>query len=315
MWQQRGAAVTDEGDSGAKHVKSRRAEVLSMRLLRPKILRIPVGLESARQPKGMNAVSRYSDLDYLQSVPRRLVRRLFGRAPAMVTAEATLQSMDEPFRSALLSMYRNERQIGTDGQEHEIDPSVKLPPSEGWWLYALCREIKPKEILEIGTCYGFSSLFFLAAITKNGLGRVTSIDPYEEAMWHGIALASVQASGAASQFQHLAERSDRASTDLARQKASFQVIFIDGSHRFDEALTDFYLFAPLCAEDGYVIFDDLWMPSIQSVISFVRGNRPDFREQSTGESNIAVFKRMGQDLRSWDHFQNFAVASESRGSQ
>ena len=265
--------------------------------------------------QGVGVVSRYLDLDYLRLVPRRLARRLFRHAPKTASAEEALQSIEEPFRSALLSKYRNEPQTGTDGQRHEVDPSVKIPPSEGRWLYELCREIKPKEILEIGTCYGFSSLFFLAAVTKNGMGRVTSIDPYEEAMWHGIALASVKASGASEKFQHLAERSDRASTDLARQKASFQVIFIDGSHRFDDVLTDFYLFAPLCAENGYIIFDDLWMPSIQSVVAFVRGNRLDFREQATTESNIAVFKRTSQDSRPWDHFQRFAVAYEPRGTR
>ena len=246
-------------------------------------------------------------LSSLASDPQRLIRRLFHRAGASISPEEALQSIDEPFRSALLSMYRNESQIGTDGQRHKIDPDVKVSPSEGRWLFELCRKTRPKGILEIGTCYGFSSLFFLAAVTKNGAGSVTSIDPYEEAVWHGIALASVQAIGANAIFRHLAERSDRAATDLAREKASFDVIFIDGNHRFDDVLTDFYLYASLCADRGFVIFDDLWMPSIQSVASFVRANRADFQEQSTGESNIAVFQKMGNDSRRWNHFQRFGV--------
>ena len=100
---------------------------------------------------------------------------------------------------------------------------------------------------------------------------------------------------------------ERAATDLAREKASFDVIFIDGNHRFDDVLTDFYLYASLCADRGFVIFDDLWMPSIQSVVSFVRANRTDFEEQSTGESNIAVFQKTSSDSRRWDHFQRFGV--------
>jgi hypothetical protein len=122
---------------------------------------------------------------------------------------------------------------------------------------------------------------------------VTSIDPYEELLWHGIALASAQATGTSAIFRHLAERPERAATDLAREEASFEVIFIDGSHRLDEALTDFFLCANLCAERGIIIFDDLWMPSIQSVVSFVKTSRADFQEQSTGESNIAVFQKVG----------------------
>jgi hypothetical protein len=58
---------------------------------------------------------------------------------------------------------------------------------------------------------------------------------------------------------------------------------------------------------GFVIFDDLWMPSIQPVASFVRANRTEFAEQSTGESNIAVFQKTGNDSRRWDHFERFGV--------
>jgi hypothetical protein len=73
-------------------------------------------------------------LSSLASDPQRLIRRLFHRAATSVSPVEVLQSIDEPFRSALLSMYRNESQIGTDGQRHKIDPSVKIPPSEGRWL-------------------------------------------------------------------------------------------------------------------------------------------------------------------------------------
>jgi predicted O-methyltransferase YrrM len=231
-----------------------------------------------------------------------------------VAPDKTLQELDEPFRSALLSMYRNEPQIGLDGNKHEIDPSIKVPPTEGLWLFRLCRNTRPDAILEIGTCYGFSSLFFLAAVNKNGAGSVTSIDPYERSMWHGIALAWVRKIGADSRFRHLEERSDRAATDLARENMAFKVIFIDGNHRFDDALTDFYLFSALCVAGGYVIFDDLWMPSVQSVVSFVRANRSEFQEQTTDESNIAVFKKVGEDSREWDHFRRFEVAGNSKGS-
>jgi hypothetical protein len=77
-----------------------------------------------------------------------------------------------------------------------------------------------------------------------------------------------------------------------------------------DVLTDSYLYASLCTNRGFVIFNDLWMPSIQSVASFVRANRTGFEEQSTGESNIAVFQKTGGDSRRLDHFQRFAVASE-----
>jgi predicted O-methyltransferase YrrM len=183
------------------------------------------------------------------------------------------------------------------------------------WLYDLCRKSRPRTLVEIGTSYGFSTLFLLAAIAKNSLGQLTSIDPYARSFAHGIALASVSALGVESSFRYLEERSDRAAVDLAREGASFEFVFIDGSHRFDDVLTDFYLFAPLCASGCDVIFDDLWMASIQSVVSFVRTNRTDFQERPTPEPNIAVFRKVGADSRSWDHFRPFSVSRGSGGSQ
>jgi FkbM family methyltransferase len=52
----------------------------------------------------------------------------------------------------------------------------------------------------------------------------------------------------------------------------------------------------------------MWMSSIQAVASFVRANRVDFIEISTGESNICVFKKLGDDTRDWTDFHEFSVA-------
>ena len=123
------------------------------------------------------------------------------------------------------------------------------------------------------------------------------------------ALASTNASNSA--FLLIEERSDRAATDLARSNSTFEVIYIDGNHRFDDVLVDFYLYAPLCAIGGHIIFDDTWMSSIQTVVAFVRANRTDFVEVRTGQSNIFVFKKVCDDARNWSNFRKFAVSRSS----
>jgi hypothetical protein len=102
--------------------------------------------------------------------------------------------------------------------------------------------------------------------------------------------------------------SDQAAIDLIRDNFSFDVIFIDGQHRFDDVLVDFYLYAQLCAMGGHIILDDMWMPSIQTVADFVRTNRLDFTEIPASEGNISVFQKIGDDTRDWRHFREFAVA-------
>ena len=97
----------------------------------------------------------------------RFVRRFLGKSETEGAPEQILGPLEEPFRSALLSMYRNEAQEGLDQEPHPIDPSLRIPPSQGMWLYENCRTRRSRSVLEIGTAYGYSALFILA--TKFGI--------------------------------------------------------------------------------------------------------------------------------------------------
>jgi predicted O-methyltransferase YrrM len=219
---------------------------------------------------------------------------------------AVLASLDPNIRSALLSMYDREDQAGIDGEKHSLDGVTSISASQGMWLYDLCLLVKPKSVLEIGMAYGYSTLYFLAALNRNKVGTLTSIDPFQRSAWHGIGLVHANAHAATSSVFHLVEdRSDRAAVDLIRSNSSYDIIFIDGNHRFDDVLVDFYLCAQLCALGGRLVFDDMWMPSIKTVVSFVRTNRTDFIELPTAEANISVFQRVGDDCREWTNFVKF----------
>jgi predicted O-methyltransferase YrrM len=101
------------------------------------------------------------------------------------------------------------------------------------------------------------------------------------------------------------ELSERAAVDLTRAGRKFDVIFIDGNHRFDNVLVDFTLLANLCNAGGHVIMDDMWMKSVHTASSFIKRNRDDFALVSTPIRNISVFKKIGEDKRPWDHFVAF----------
>jgi predicted O-methyltransferase YrrM len=226
--------------------------------------------------------------------------------------ESALDPLAPGVRNALLSMYRGEPQLGMDGERHALKPDTRVSPSEGMWLYYLCLSVRPKATIEIGMAYGYSALYFLAAHAKCGSGHHTAIDPCETSLWHGIGLAQVRAAfaGMPKSFTFLDDRSDRVATDLAREGRRFDIVFIDGPHLFDHALMDFYLYAPLCTVGGYVVLDDVWMPSIRTLVDFVRANRQDFAELPAHEHNIAVFRRIAEDARSWRHFRQFPVQGD-----
>ena len=84
-------------------------------------------------------------------------------------------------------------------------------------------------------------------------------------------------------------------------------IFIDGGHRFENVMADFVLADQLCCEGGYVVLDDAWFPAIETVVNYVRANRPDYAVAHLAVPNCTVLKKIGRDERAWDAFKPFQV--------
>ncbi len=215
-----------------------------------------------------------------------------------------LASLPEPHRSALLSLYNGEPQLGPDGALHAIDVRTSLGVQEGMWLYRLCRGIQPAATLEVGLGFGYSTLYLLAAIREDGAGRHTAIDPYQD-RWNGIGRHHPDKVGMAHAFRLIEERSFAALVHLADRQETFDLIFIDGNHRFDDVIVDFTLATEVCSPNGCIVFDDLWMPSVYRAVAFLRANRKDFEEIRTAPSSLAAFRRVDRDRRRWFYDEEF----------
>lgn len=221
-----------------------------------------------------------------------------------LSAEKALTPLSDPFRSALLSMYKNEPQCGTDGVLHTMDAETRIYPEQGMYLYNLCRSLQPKRTLEIGLAYGFSAVYILAAQHDNGKGSHTAIEPFA-ARWHGIGQAKIEQVGMNQSFTFVAERSFPALAELGRKSEWFDLIFIDGNHKFDDVLVDFTLSAEICPIGGYIVFDDILMPSIGKVLSFIQKNRKDFERMPIPVFTMAAFRRIAADSRAWNYHVKF----------
>jgi predicted O-methyltransferase YrrM len=220
-------------------------------------------------------------------------------------AAPDIKELGEPFSSLLSSMYAGEPQLGVDGTRHEIDSTTRISAAQGMWLYHLCCQLKPRATLEIGLAYGFSAVYFLAANSRQESAFHTAVDPFQLQSWHGVGAQRASVVGCSERFQFISKPSDLALAQFIRDQEFFDVIFIDGNHRFDDVLVDFSLSAHVCKPQGHVVLDDMWMPSIRKVAAFIRKNRTDFDEVPTPVGNIAVFRRIGTDDRKWDHFIDF----------
>jgi len=198
----------------------------------------------------------------------------------LVNSVASLEALAPAFRQRLQSMYSGEQQPGNKGLV-ELDKTTRISEPQGMWIYDAYLKLKPKQSLEIGLADA----------------------------WHGVGSLQAEHLGMEHSFRFLEEFSVSALARFAIQKDEFEFVYIDGNHRFDDVFVDFTLSAEVCPIGGNIILDDMWMPSIQTAVSWIRSNRIDFREIPTPIQNIAQFERTGRDGRNWDHFVPFFPAS------
>lgn len=198
-----------------------------------------------------------------------------------------------------------------DGTEEKDRPigQERISSIQGSELHRIFREAGVRTSLEIGFAYGYSTIWMLDAVSRSENGSHVAIDPFEKSSWGGVGLWQVQqTAGFEGRFAWIEDYSICALTNYFKSGTQFDGIFIDGSHRFDDVLVDFYLADKVLKVGGVMAFDDMWMNSIRSVISFICENRADYVFLEQGAQNMAVFVKKNCDSRDWRHFKPFATS-------
>ncbi len=168
---------------------------------------------------------------------------------------------------------------------------TSIPYDEGVMLYNLIRSTRSTKTLEIGMAYGLSTLFMCQAHADNGNGQHIAIDPWEKTLWKSIGLAYIQRAGL-SNILHLYEATSyEALPQLLIEKECFGVIFIDGTHLFDHTLLEFFYADKLLPSGGYIVFDDVTLPAIRKVLTFILRNRNYQLTSDLGEHPLPLWKR------------------------
>ncbi len=104
------------------------------------------------------------------------------------------------------------------------------------------------------------------------------------------------------------------------------MVYVDGSHLFEDVFVDFYFLRQLLSEGGIILFDDSSDPHVAKVVCFIRNN---FREQLSPfcldpfrpdkgrplkyrlakilrRNHLTAFKKIGDCELSWNApFRNF----------
>ena len=213
--------------------------------------------------------------------------------------------MLERTEEKLSSMFAGEPQTGFDGKLHEMDGITKITVSQVKRMAELHEEIRPDLSIETGLAYGFSTLPILDAMNRLAYGHHVSIDPTHVSHWHGIALNAARELGFSDRFTFVDQPSNQAFSDLIVQRKRAQFIFLDGDHFFEAVICDVCLSDKLLDVGGILILNDLWLPAIRSVVSYITQNFTHYRVCSEPNRNIAVFKKVSEHKRPWDWFAPF----------
>ncbi len=156
----------------------------------------------------------------------------------------------------------------------------------------LISKVRPRHIIEVGTWLGQSALTMAKSVKRHGLQtRITCIDTWLGALefWGDMKhtsdrdlrllygypqvyyqfLSNVVHEGMQDTILPFPCTSSIAARHLKKQGVQAELIYIDGSHDYDDVMSDLASYFPLVAPGGIMFGDDFGWPGVaRAVVAF-----------------------------------------------
>ncbi|PIQ73232.1 hypothetical protein COV58_03640 [Candidatus Roizmanbacteria bacterium CG11_big_fil_rev_8_21_14_0_20_36_8] len=176
------------------------------------------------------------------------------------------------FRSKFIHNISNNGKISdlmsvfqADEYGHECN-TKKADLGYGWIHYGLIRQQKPKNVLCIGSRYGFVPAVLTQACKDNEFGHVDFVDAGfdldDKGGWTGVGYWKTEKGrncfnsfGLGSYITLFVTTTLKFSKRFPNR--TYDYIYIDGDHSFDGVVLDFKLFIPMLNKGGYIVFHDI----------------------------------------------------------
>jgi predicted O-methyltransferase YrrM len=166
------------------------------------------------------------------------------------------------------SMYRGVKKTRSTAE------MCKIGLKNNWaeFLYLLVKEHKPKQILELGTCCGFSSIYMAKA---NPEATIYTIEGCEDLA--KIAQSNMQKLQCSNIISIVGRFQDVLKENLEQIK-EIDLAFIDGHHDHDATLHYYKQIKPYLSTHAIVIFDDInWSDGMKKAWNTISTD-PDFQK-------------------------------------
>jgi len=190
-------------------------------------------------------------------------------------------------------------------------------------LRNLCLDLKPRQTLEIGLSFGGSCLVFTAS--HRDLGHApepqhVALDPFQATVWDDSGLLVAERAGLLPYLDFRPQFSSLELPKLIGEGRKFDLVYIDGSHLFEDVFVDFFFVSQLLDHGGVMAFDDSSDPHVAKVLGFIRRNcsgsfrelelepyRADFGRnlkyqiaKLIGKKQLTAFRKIGAAVREWN---------------
>ena len=139
-------------------------------------------------------------------------------------------------------------------------------------------------------------------------------------MWDDCGLLSIERAGLSGYLDFRSARSAVALPGLLSQGETLDLVYVDGSHLFEDVFVDAYFVTRMLSQNGVVAFDDSPDPHVQKVLRFLRSNCGDGLEELDlspyrgdggtslryrlarllGKVQLTAFRRVGRVERAWN---------------
>jgi predicted O-methyltransferase YrrM len=190
-------------------------------------------------------------------------------------------------------------------------------------LRSLFQNLRPRRTMEVGLAYGASCLVFAASHKQGGAepaGQHVAIDPFQTSHWEKVGIQAVERAGLGGYVRLREEMSGLQLPKMLERGEQLDLVYLDGSHIFEDVFIDAYYTCRLLSEGGVVAFDDCRDPHVLKVIQFLRRNMQDslaevelspFRADAgkpmkyrlarmMKRTQMTAFRRIGKVSREWN---------------
>ena len=158
---------------------------------------------------------------------------------------------------------------------------------------------KRNNILEIGCLEGMSSVWFADNLLSNTRSRLVCVDTFE-LIGDKEFKRNIQLSGKANQIRVLKGRSQKILPSLPAR--SFDCIYVDGSHRYEDCLDDAKQSWRLLKPGGVIFFDDYLArfpeyggPSVGQAVDDFLASLSDRHEIAVSRGGQLILRKSGVD--------------------